>query len=698
VGATDPVPNSASALDLRAVSRDLWPRDTLAWWTTGALPPRPERVFWPRTDAEVVAVFERAAAERRAVVPYGAGSGVCGGARGHDGAFVLDTKRLDRIGPLDVERGTVDVEAGVLGEHLEAWLSERGFVLGHSPSSIACSTVGGWAAARSAGQFSSRYGVFEDMILALTVVTPGRGVVRIGEDGDAPAEWLPLILGSEGTLGVVTRLRLRVHPAPATRWLRGYRFATVDAALAAMRGLMQDELWPAVVRLYDPVDTRIGGRTKPKKDGHGPSAWSRVRGAVERLPGAKERLLALPLALPGLLNRLADAVADGCLLIVGWEGDREVVDTLVAAAAPHLVGGEDLGAEPGERWFHSRHAVSYKLMPIFEGGGFADTMEVACGWGAMRAVYDAVRAAARPYAVVMAHSSHVYPEGGSWYFSFAGHGDLDTYDALWTACLDAAVAAGATATHHHGVGRLKKRWALAEAGAGRAAWTALKAELDPGRLLSPDADWSEAVDDVRCPPPSDPDLLRVPARSTFDDRVTIAAVRGVEARWSFADAAGLPSWQRWPWQTPYVEAHGRVGGALVSLGRAPRSAAGSDPRAWLLRQDPDATLGVGTVPRGPRFMGVGRPEHPGVVARALLRSDLRPAVLAIEEGLLIVGFRGPAAEALGRLAASRVPGGLEAVPWAPRATPRGPLVPCADRDPRVVHVTAEQAFRTGEPA
>src|SRR6185503_9314904 len=102
-------------------------------------------------------------------------------------------------------------------------LLRRGFTLGHSPSLIACSTVGGWAAARSAGQFSSRYGTFDDMVLGLRAVAPGPGIFTVGRGGDAPPGWLDRILGSEGTLAVVTEVELRIWPAPETRWLRGYR-------------------------------------------------------------------------------------------------------------------------------------------------------------------------------------------------------------------------------------------------------------------------------------------------------------------------------------------------------------------------------------------------------------------------------------------------------------------------------------------
>ncbi|MCA9569376.1 MAG: FAD-binding oxidoreductase, partial [Myxococcales bacterium] len=479
-------PSSTDPLDTFSVSRDCWPGGTLEMWRGGARAPRPSRVFWPEDEAGLLAVLQEASSRSIPVVPYGMGSGVCGGARGREGSWVVDTKRLRGLRPVDEDAWTVRVQAGVNGQELEDRLNEQGFTLGHSPSSISCSSVGGWAAARSAGQFSSRYGVFEDMVLGLTAVTPS-GVLRLGTHGDDDPAWMPMLLGSEGTLGVVTELTLRVWRAPETRWLRGYRFRTVEDALDAVRRLMQSELWPSVVRIYDPVDTGIGGKTRPK------SAHPKREGflrswlkRVEKLDPVRRRTLALPLTLPGFVNTVFDAMASGCLLVVGWEGREEVVDAAVPAGRAILEErGEDLGSAPGHRWFESRHAVSYKLMPVFERGGFADTMEVSARWSSLPGVYRAVREAVRPFAVVLAHMSHVYPEGGSIYFSFAGKGDQRTYTALWEAAQSAALAAGASISHHHGVGSLKTRWASQEVGAAVEGWRAARDRLDPVGIMNP---------------------------------------------------------------------------------------------------------------------------------------------------------------------------------------------------------------------
>lgn len=680
--------SSAHPLDRAAAARDLWPATTLDF-LQGRAPDGPDLVLWPADVGEVEAILRWATEGERTVVPYGAGSGVCGGARGRPGAVVIDLKAFDGIGPLDLERRLVWVEAGVNGQHLEDWLAKRGYTVGHSPSSIGCSTVGGWAAARGAGQFSSRYGVIEDMVLGLEAVAPGRGRFSVGEGGDAPDAWLPQLLGSEGTLAVITRVALQVYPLPETRWLRGYRFPSLEAATRAMRRLMQGELHPAVVRLYDPVDTFVGGKTRPKDDParEARGAWARRWAAkVAELPGVRGRALTVPLALPGLLSRLIDRWTSGCLLIVGWEGAKPVVDALVEAGRPILEQeGDDLGAEPGERWFASRHAVSYNMMPVVAQGGFADTMEVAIPWTGLLPLYEAVRAAVRPYAMCMAHMSHVYPEGGSIYFSFAGRGDRATYDACWRAAQEAVLACGGTVTHHHGVGQLKAPWASAEVGPAIAGWRALKRELDPAGVLNPGRLFLEVEhrEPAPSPLPHPDDALAELPLATPPARLA----GSTEALWPWEAWPAPPRWQRDAWQVGWVGMEGRVGERGCRLGRGPRSAAGPDLRGWLAREGAQVRVRVPVAHAGPRWMGEARCERPWEVARALLLADLRPAVLTVIEGRLRVGFRGPAARALGAVAGGLVPGGLSEAPYRPHPLPSGALEACEADDPGVVAAT-----------
>src|SRR3954470_4942777 len=248
---------SLRPVDLDTYARDMWPRMLLGYREGKPLPARPYAVVWPEHVREVIAVIKLAREQRLPIVPYGGGSGVCGGAVPIHGGITIDTKRMQQIRAVHAAELVCDVEAGLSGERFERELARRGFTFGHFPSSIYCSTVGGWLATRAAGQLSTKYGKVEDRVAGLTVVT-GRGEV-IETDGPTRAlrgpSWTQLILGSEGTLGLITSARLRVSPAPQLKVFRGFEVDDVATGLQAIRRVVQKGLRPAVIRLYDEIDT-----------------------------------------------------------------------------------------------------------------------------------------------------------------------------------------------------------------------------------------------------------------------------------------------------------------------------------------------------------------------------------------------------------------------------------------------------------
>ena len=447
---------SVEPAELAARTRDCWPRLTMRE-RAGERLPRPGAVAWPRSTQDVAGLYRWASARGVAVVPYGGGGGVTGGAAPTTGCLMLDTKRLDRIGPLDDVSGLVTVEPGVIGQNLEEWLAARGWTLGHFPSSITISSVGGFAAARSAGQLSTKYGTFPSMVAGLTAVLPDGTVVdrRPQPASAAGPDLMGVLLGSEGTLGVITRLVLRIHPVPEAIALRGYRLPSFGGGLEAMRAVLRQGLRPAAVRLYDEADTSL----------------------------------------------FHPEVGEGCLLITMCEGwpplvalEEKALGLAVAAA-----GGEDLGEEPGRRWHERRYDASYKLADYLKPGGVfgdavaVDTMEVAAPWRGVAPAYKAVRnALSESMDLVLCHASHAYSDGACLYFTFgaAGAGDEAAvqrrYDEAWAAAMPAAVAAGATITHHHGVGLLRAPWLRDELGEG--GFTMLeriKAALDPAGIANP---------------------------------------------------------------------------------------------------------------------------------------------------------------------------------------------------------------------
>ncbi len=586
---------------LNAYRRDLWPRDTLKLLETGERPPPPLVIVYPRSTDEVAKAIAWAAKEGVSVVPYGAGSGVCGGAQGRSGSLVIDMKRMNRIRKLNLADRTAWIEAGILGQHLEDQLGSAGWMTAHSPSSIACSTVGGYIAARSAGQFSSRYGVFDDMTLAANVETP-TGKISCGLwTPPNEIDLLPIITGSEGGLGIVTDLLVRIHPLPDYRWLRGFAFDNVEDAWTAMQGIMQANLWPCALRLYDPVDTKIGGKTKASdaKTGGGLFGW--MKSAASKNPMLSQHLLSLPLALPGLLNHIGKQMSDEVLLIVGFEGPIAVVNATVKAALPFLKTGRDLGPQPGEQWFKHRHDVSYKLAPVFIAGAFADTMEVASTWDKLPELYSTVQGAIGRHAVVMAHFSHAYPEGCSIYFSFAGRGNLDVYDKTWRSALSAAIEAGGTVTHHHGVGILKSHAAAKEAGAAIRIWRDAKKAIDPQSIMNPGRPFPEDFieeQEPTIPPPTGGPIFSINKEALLarvdpfvSPTILQEMLREVGYALRLLPDRPLNEWlkqlQRGAlevWQTPLFAVQARFeDGTATCIYPAPRSASGPDFRWSLLR-------------------------------------------------------------------------------------------------------------------
>ncbi|HYQ15521.1 MAG TPA: FAD-binding oxidoreductase, partial [Polyangiaceae bacterium] len=470
-------------MDLAAAARDAWPRHLIAEARAPEPRPEPQVVLWPEHAEQVEAIVATARREGFRLVPYGAGSGVCGAVRTGECTLVLDTKRLTRLN-VDVEGGVVDVEAGVLGVDLEAALERRGFTVGHFPSSILCSTIGGWLAARGAGQCSSRYGKIEDMVKSADCVLGTGERVTLTRRFGAPNP-LDLMIGSEGTLGVIQSARLRLHPAPQARAFAAFQLPSFEAGAEAMRVIMQAALRPAVMRLYDPIDSYLLGRGKvadergaaPKSSGLPSGAWLRAG-------------LGSPRALNGAIHFFERFVSGSALLILIFEGEPEAARSDLARAEPLLreLGGLSLGEAPARKWLAHRYAVSYRQSKVFQQGAFNDTLEVAAPWSRLADVYAAVRRGAGRHALVLAHLSHAYPDGCSIYFTLVATraGDpLARYDALIDSALSAALAEGATLSHHHGVGASKAHFLDAELGGGLETLRRLRRAWDPDGLFNP---------------------------------------------------------------------------------------------------------------------------------------------------------------------------------------------------------------------
>ena len=504
---------SISNPDKIAYSADFWPKAQI-WKLGGEVAKhKPDVIVWPADEGEVSGVLAFCNEQRIPVIPYGAGSGVCGGTIPIHGGVIVDVKRLNNVHAIDFDSSTAVIDAGINGQLLEDRLNAQGLTLGHFPSSIMCSTLGGWLACRSAGQFSSRYGKIEDMVIDLRVVTADGSIVDTGRRSSGSPDWTQLIVGSEGTLGIITRAKLRVHPVAEMQRYRGWKFKQLPDALASMRQIMQGSLSPHVLRLYDPFDSALAlGKGGPQEKQSGPLA------RVARIPlvkpladaglswanpwvkRAKERAIGGALGAPGLVNKLIHSMPTSCLLIVGFEGASETVDEDFWRASEILAGcgGQDAGAEPGETWLRSRYNVSFKQSPMYAAGAFVDTMEVATTWDKIYELFERVRDAVSPVALVMAHFSHAYRDGCSIYFTFAAQRRSPAkaellYDEIWARAMKAAHGVGATVSHHHGVGLSKMHAMAEEHGEMLQVWRGIKGALDPNSIMNPGKLFAEGA-------------------------------------------------------------------------------------------------------------------------------------------------------------------------------------------------------------
>jgi alkyldihydroxyacetonephosphate synthase len=434
-------------------SRDTWVISV--WRSLGSAPlPRPACVVRPETTAEVAAVLSYAAGERIAVVPFGAGSGVCGGVLAAEGSIVLDLGAMRTFRSIDERALLATAEAGLLGSDFEAALHRAGFSMGHFPQSIALSSVGGWVATRSAGQFSTKYGNIEDLFVAFEAVLPSGAIIRtraVPRASTGP-DLRHLFLGAEGTTGVLTEVTFQIHPLPEASAHQALAFPSMSAGLEALRRVLRAGWRPAVVRLYDEIEA---GRS--------------FAGAAD----ASESLLL--------------TLSEGPAGLVAAE--RQAVDTICDEA-----GGRPVGPEPVESWLHHRNTV-----PGFEvflkQGMIVDTIEVATTWDRIDQLYTGVLAAVRAIPgliVASGHSSHSYPTGTNIYFTFAARpersGDMEAlYFRIWDAAMEATLAAGGTISHHHGIGRVRREWLRRELGSAYPLLTALKRALDPLGIMNPGA-------------------------------------------------------------------------------------------------------------------------------------------------------------------------------------------------------------------
>lgn len=448
----------------------------LARLRNGALEAAPDAVVMPPSVEALRRVVDVCSAEGVAIVPFGGGTSVVGGVeplRGNHGRLIsLDLGALRGV-EVDERSLTARLGAGLRGPEAEEALGEHGLTLGHFPQSFEYATVGGFAATRSAGQASSGYGRFDALVSSVRLLAPAGELTTLETPHTAAGPALrELAIGSEGVLGVIPDVTVRVRPAPRVRRYEAWMAESFEAGAEIVRALAQGPGLPEVIRVSDEEETE------------GTLALSGPRGLSGRVfdnyLGVRKR-------------------RGGALVIVGFEGDEESTARRRALTVRTLRGGGAayLGQAAGNAWEHGRFQGPYLRDTLMGMGAMVETLETSHTWSRFGELHAAVGSAIRGAleqqgtpGLVFCHLSHAYADGASLYFTFISRArrgaELEQWAAVKRAACEAIVAHGGTITHHHAIGRDHAPYMEAETGeTGLDVLRAVKEQLDPAGIMNP---------------------------------------------------------------------------------------------------------------------------------------------------------------------------------------------------------------------
>lgn len=444
----------------------------------GRIKSAPDAVVFPEREEQILSVLQLAANRGWAIVPFGGGTSVVGGVEPlSNGRPVLtvDLRRMNRVLSIDGISNTARIEAGIRGPELEARLNANGFTLGHFPQSFEFSTLGGWIATRSAGQNSTKYGKIEHMVVSLRMVTFD-GVLDspvVPVDAVGPS-LLQCLIGSEGTLGVITQAVVRLNRIPQYRSFATYLFPAFVSGVDAVRDMVQADLRPAILRLSDPQETAMA--LLISKPPH-PSFKLRLGYWYVRLRGFD--------------------LKHGALLILIFEGERNLMSAARRETHRFLRSGLSLGGHPARMWMESRFQLPYLRDDLIDHSVMVDTLETAAPWEKLQGLYGAVRQTlselilkTAPGALVFAHLSHAYPDGASLYFTFmarqqAGR-ELEQWQRVKEEATETILKYGGALSHHHGIGSMHKPWMGSYLGPESLKFLQhMKEKMDPKNIMNP---------------------------------------------------------------------------------------------------------------------------------------------------------------------------------------------------------------------
>ncbi len=445
----------------------------------------PDAVLFPENEKELEKIVLWAAENEIALVPWGGGTSVVGGveatASGNQkGLVALDLKRMNRIVRIDRESMLADCEAGIRGPELEQELQKSGLTLSHYPESFEYSSLGGWVATRSAGQQSTKYGKIEEMVESIRLVTP----TGLMETPHLPAasngpDLDQLIMGSEGILGVISRVRIRLKQIPEQKYYTALLFRSFQDGAEVVQKILQKGILPTTIRLSDAEETDF--------------IFSLVEEKTNRLADGFQKIGLKYLEKRGFLPQKRS------FMVLGLEGsgtsvkaEWQEIRKIVRPYKPF-----NLRENTARQWYDHRFESPYLRDILMNYDILVDTLETATEWENFWNLYEAGRKAILAAfeklgikGVVTVHLSHVYPTGTSLYFIILASPhvgeELNEWWKIKRAASDAIVQNGGTISHHHGIGLDHKQWLTREIGAsGVGIIRQLKNSLDPKGIMNP---------------------------------------------------------------------------------------------------------------------------------------------------------------------------------------------------------------------
>jgi len=442
----------------------------------------PDWVAFPRSEGHISEIIEYAETHNMAVIPFGGGTSVCGGVEADVGkeyaaTISLDLQNFNRILDVDIKSRSALIEAGMLGPDLEAELKKYGYTLRHFPQSFWFSTLGGWIATRAGGHFATLYTHIDDFVESTRVLTPS-GVMesrRLPGSGAGPSPDR-MVIGSEGTLGVITQAWVRLQQRPIWKASATVTFSTMQQGVEAVRIISQAGLFPSNCRLLDETEVQWNGlATAPcamlvlgfESADHPVNAW---------------------------MDRALEIASDH-----NGEFSSEDVVYSSTESAPDKDRQTDTGADA---WRNSFIRMPYYRNKLLGHGIIADTFETAITWDDFDDLYRGVKAGIQntikeltgAEGIVSCRFTHVYPDGPAPYFSFFTVGDstgdlrkaLEKWRIIKQVANDLVVSLGGTSTHHHAVGRdHRSGYEQQTSELFRRAFAAAKASLDPEGIFNP---------------------------------------------------------------------------------------------------------------------------------------------------------------------------------------------------------------------